>query len=181
VTRYLATPLPGVTLLDPDPVSDERGLFARTWDPAEAAEHGIDPTVAQCSTSYNRHRGTLRGMHYQAAPYAEAKLVRCTAGAIFDVALDLRPGSPTFRRWHGVELSSANRRGYYLPEGIAHGFVSLTDDAEVYYQISAPFHAESARGVRWDDPAFGIEWPIEPVVVSERDQQCPLVTDGWRP
>jgi dTDP-4-dehydrorhamnose 3,5-epimerase len=181
VTRYLPTPLPGVTVLEPDPVSDDRGLFARTWDPAEAARHGIDPTVAQCSTSYNRRRGTLRGMHYQAAPYGEAKLVRCTAGAIFDVALDLRPGSPTYRRWHGVELSAANRRGYYLPEGIAHGFVSLTDDAEVYYQISAPFHPESARGVRWDDPAFAIEWPIAPVVVSERDQQCPLVTAEWRP
>jgi dTDP-4-dehydrorhamnose 3,5-epimerase len=181
VTRYLSTPLPGVLVLEPEPVEDERGLFARTWDPTEAAEHGLDPTVVQCSTSYNRRRGTLRGMHYQVAPYAEAKLVRCTAGAVFDVALDLRDGSSTYGRWHGVELTAANRRAYYLPQGIAHGFVSLTDDAEVFYQISAPFDAASARGVRWDDPAFGIEWPVPPVVMSERDRDCPLVGTQARP
>jgi dTDP-4-dehydrorhamnose 3,5-epimerase len=181
VTRYLQTPLAGVTILEPEPVSDERGLFARTWDPAQAAEHGLNPTVVQCSTSYNRRRGTLRGMHYQVEPFAEAKLVRCTAGAIFDVALDLRAGSATHGQWHGIELSAANRRAYYLPEGIAHGFVSLTDDAEVFYQISAPFDAASARGVRWDDPAFGIAWPVQPVVISERDRLCPLVGAAGRP
>jgi dTDP-4-dehydrorhamnose 3,5-epimerase len=171
--RVVGTELPGVVVVEPEPVEDERGLFARTWDPAVLQEHGIDPHVAQCSVSWNVRAGTLRGMHFQLPPHEEGKLVRCTAGAVYDVAVDLRADSPSYRRWVGVELSTENRWALYVPPGCAHGFVTLTDDAEVFYQISAPYHPESARGVRWDDPALGIRWPRQPVVMSERDRSWP--------
>ena len=165
-----ATEIPGVFLLEPELVEDERGAFARTWCPREFAARGLSPNLAQCSLSFNARKGTLRGMHYQAAPYAEAKLVRCTRGAIYDVALDLRPGSPTFKRWTARELSADNRRMLYIPEGCAHGFQTLADDTEVFYQISEFYHPEAARGVRWDDPAFGIAWPpAERRILSARD------------
>src|SRR5947209_3161735 len=145
--RFVETPLPGAFLLDPELIEDERGLFARTWSEAEFREHGLNPRVVQCNLSYNRVRGTLRGMHYQIAPRQEVKLVRCTAGAIHDVIIDLRPGSPTRLRWFGAELSAENRRALYIPEGFAHGFLTMTDGAEVFYQMSEYYAPELARGV----------------------------------
>ena len=170
---FCETAIRGVWVVEPERFEDERGFFARTWDSEEFATRGLDANLVQCSISYNRRRGTLRGMHYQAAPREEAKLVRCTAGAIFDVAVDLRPGSETLCRWVGVELSAENRLAMYVPEGCAHGFLTLTDAAEVAYQISEVHAPKAARGVRFDDPAFGIEWPGEVVVLNERDRTYP--------
>ena len=167
---FTPTPLAGAFVVELDRREDDRGFFARSFCQEEFAAHGLSPVVAQCNVSYNARRGTLRGMHYQAEPHAEAKLVRCTQGAIWDVIVDLRRGSPTFRRWYGVELSADNRRALYAPEGMAHGFQSLTDDAEVLYLMSRPYQAEAARGVRWDDPAFGIRWPIAEPHLSPRDR-----------
>jgi dTDP-4-dehydrorhamnose 3,5-epimerase len=181
VTRYFTTGIPGVVVVEPEPFEDERGIFARTWDVEEARALGLDTRLAQCSTSYNRRRGTLRGLHYQAAPFAESKLVRCTSGAIYDVAVDLRQGSATRLSWFGMELTSANRRALFVPEGCAHGFVTITDGAEVFYQISAPYAPEAARGVRWDDPALGVEWPVTPVVMSERDATLPILAEAGVP
>jgi dTDP-4-dehydrorhamnose 3,5-epimerase len=170
---FTGTNIDGVWVIDAERLEDERGFFARTWDADEFTEQGLNPELTQCSISYNLARGTLRGMHYQAAPHEETKLVRCTAGAIFDVALDLRPGSPTFKAWFGVELSAQNRRALYVPEGCAHGFLTLEDDSEVHYQISQAYMPDAARGVRWDDPAFAISWPGEVVVINERDRSYP--------
>ena len=170
---FTETSVQGAWVVEAERRADERGFFARTWDTEEFAQSGLSGRLVQCSLSFNTRRGTLRGMHYQAPPHEEAKLVRCTAGAIFDVALDLRPGSATFRRWFGVELSAQNRLALYVPEGCAHGFVTLTDDSEVLYQISEFYEPAAARGVRWDDPAFGIEWPAEVLVINERDRTYP--------
>jgi len=164
---------PGVFLIDPERFEDGRGFFARTWCPDEFASHGLNPRLAQCSLAYNRLAGTLRGMHYQAAPHEEAKVVRCTAGAILDVVVDLRAGSPTRLRWSRYELTAENRRALYVPEGFAHGYVTLTDGAEVLYMISEPQAPASARGFRWDDPAFGIGWPVDVRVISDRDRLYP--------
>lgn len=166
---FTETPLKGAYVIDPERLADERGFFARTWCRREFEAHGLDTAFAQCSVSFNRKMGTLRGMHYQAAPHAEQKLVRCTAGIIYDVIVDLRPGSETFRNWFAVELSADNRRMLYIPEGLAHGFLTLADDTEVFYQISEYYVQESARGVRWNDPAFAISWPVHPRIVSQRD------------
>jgi len=133
----------------------------------------LDAAVAQCNVSYNRLRGTLRGLHYQVSPHEEVKLVRCTAGTVFDVVVDIRPGSPTFRQWLGVELSAGNRKMLYIPEGFAHGFQTLEDDTELFYQMSKVHVPEAARGIKWDDPAIGITWPMAPLVVSGRDQNYP--------
>ncbi len=171
--RFEATKIPGVVVVEPDLLEDERGSFARVWCRREFAEHGLCAELAQCSISWNRRAGTLRGMHHQLPPHAETKLVRVTSGAAFDVAVDLRPDSSTFRRWFGCELTEANRRMLYIPEGLAHGFLTLADGTEVVYQISAFHHPEAARGVRWDDPAFAIEWPARPVVISDRDRSYP--------
>ncbi len=167
---FRETGMDGAWLVEAERLVDERGFFARTWDTAEFGEHGLGKPPVQCSLSYNRRRGTLRGLHYQMAPHEEAKLIRCTAGAIFDVAVDLRPDSKTYCRWFGAELSSENRAALYVPEGCAHGFVTLTDDAEVAYQISEFYSPGAAAGVRWDDPAFGIVWPVEVIVINERDE-----------
>jgi dTDP-4-dehydrorhamnose 3,5-epimerase len=164
------TTIAGVWLVKPDRLEDERGFFARSWDRAVFAERGLNPELAQCSISYNAKRGTLRGMHYQAAPHQEAKLVRCTFGAIFDVALDLRQSSATFASSFGTILSAENRIALYVPEGCAHGFLTLADSTEVHYQISVPYAPDAARGVRWDDPAFRISWPDQVSVISERDR-----------
>ena len=167
------TDIEGVRIVEPERHEDARGFFARTWDTAEFAAHGLSGRLVQTSISYNRRRGTLRGMHYQTPPHEEAKLVRCTSGAIFDVAVDLRPSSTTLTRWVGVELSADSRLALYVPEGCAHGFLTLTDHAEVAYQMSE-FHApEAAHGVRFDDPAFAIDWPGEVMVVNERDRTYP--------
>jgi dTDP-4-dehydrorhamnose 3,5-epimerase len=169
--RFAETKLAGTYLIDPERQADQRGFFARTWCAEEFTAHGLNAAIAQCAISFNAQKGTLRGMHYQRVPDAEAKLVRCTAGAIYDVIVDLRRESPTFRQWIAVELTAENRRMLYVPEGIAHGFETLTDDAEVFYQISQFYRPESAAGVRWDDPAFGIRWPLPPAVISPRDRQ----------
>jgi dTDP-4-dehydrorhamnose 3,5-epimerase len=165
----------GAFLIEPEPIADERGFFARTWCREEFAANGLNPDLAQANISFNHRKGTLRGMHYQQPPHQEAKLVRCTRGAVFDVAVDLRPGSPTYRAWFGAELTDANRAMLYVPEGCGHGFLTLADDTEVAYQMSAPYAAAAARGVRWDDPAFGIEWPEEILVINERDRTYPDV------
>ena len=165
--------LPGVFLIQPELHSDVRGWFARTWCEEEFAAQGLNPRLVQCNVSFNRRQGTLRGMHFQAAPHTEAKLIRCTQGAIWDVALDLRPASPTFLQHIGVELTAANRHALYIPEGCAHGFQTLIDDTEVLYQMSAAYAPEAARGVRFDDPAFDIEWPVADPIMLERDRTYP--------
>lgn len=173
--QFDPTPISGCVVVRPERHADVRGHFARTWDGAEFARLGLDAGVAQCSVSYNHARGTLRGMHYQAAPHAEAKLVRCTRGAIWDVCLDLRPDSDTFRQWHGETLTADNGVALSVPQGCAHGFLTLEDATEVFYTISAPYVPEAGRGVRYDDPAFGIEWPGEVAVIHPRDAGYPLV------
>lgn len=167
---FRETTIHDVWVIEPELHEDERGFFARTWDAEEFAEHGLSGRLVQTSISFNRRRGTLRGLHYQGAPHEEAKLVRCTAGAIFDVAADLRPDSPTFKEWIGVELSAANRHALYVPEGCAHGFLTIADDSEVSYLMSAVQVAEAARGVRFDDPTFAIAWPGAITVINERDR-----------
>lgn len=160
-------------MLDLKRLEDERGFFARSFCQGEFRQRGLDSRIAQTNVSFNRRRGTLRGMHFQARPHAEAKVVRCTQGAIWDVIVDLRPESPTFKHWYGVELSAANRRSLYVPEDFAHGFQTLTEDAEVLYLMSQMYHADAARGVLWNDPAFGIEWPIADPTMSDRDRAFP--------
>lgn len=174
---FTETPIKGAYVIDPERLADERGFFARTWCRREFEAHGLDATLAQCSVSFNQKTGTLRGMHYQAAPHAEHKLVRCTAGIIYDVIVDLRPGSVTFRHWFAAELSADNRRMLYIPEGLAHGFLTLADNTEVFYQISEYYVPEGARGVRWNDPAFAISWPVHPRIVSQRDSTYADFTD----
>ena len=174
---FTPTSVDGAFVIDVEPVGDNRGGFARTWCQREFEARGLKVTPVQCSVSMNPVRGTIRGMHYQADPHGEPKLVRCTRGAVYDVVLDIRPMSPTFRRWISVELTEANRRSVYAPPGTAHGFQTLAPDSEVYYQIAQFYEPSSARGVRWDDPFFGIQWPDQPAVMSERDQGFPLWGD----
>ena len=170
---FSATGLGGAFIVDIERHDDERGFFARVHCAEEFAARGLAVALPQTSISHNARRGTLRGMHYQAAPHAEEKLVRCTAGAVFDVIVDIRADSPTYRRWFGAELSAANRRALYIPKGFAHGFLSLGDDAEVMYMISVAHTPQAARGFRWNDPLFGIAWPFEPLVMSARDAGYP--------
>jgi dTDP-4-dehydrorhamnose 3,5-epimerase len=167
---FVAAFISGAYVIEPERKEDERGFFARTWCVREFEAQGLETRIVQSSTSFNRRRGTLRGMHYQAPPYEEVKLVRCTMGSIYDVIIDLRPGSPTLRRHFGITLSAQNRQMLYIPQGIAHGFQTLESDTEVLYQMSEFYVAECGRGVRWDDPAFGIEWPIADPVMNERDR-----------
>ncbi len=173
---FVETAIPGTWILEPELRNDERGFFARTWCQRELTERGLDVRVAQSSLSWNRRRGTLRGLHYQAAPFEEVKLVRCTRGAIHDVIVDLRAASPTFGRHVTLELSAANRRSLYIPRGLAHGFQTLEDDTELLYQISEFHVSEAGRGVRWNDPAFGIQWPIPDPIMNERDRGYPDFT-----
>ncbi len=170
---FTPTPLPGAFVIDIELARDERGFFARTWCADEFTRHGLDPTVTQCSLSSNRMSGTLRGIHYQAAPHVETKLVTCVSGAIYDVIVDLRPDSPAFTRWFAVELSADNHCMLYVPAGVAHGYLTQRDNSDVYYQIGGNYVPESARGVRWNDPAFGIEWPTPPRVIANRDRNYP--------
>lgn len=170
------TKLPGAFEITVSILTDVRGFFARSWCQREFQDSGLNSKLAQCSISFNAKRGTLRGMHYQASPFAEAKLVRCTRGAIYDVVLDLRRDSPTFKQWAAAELSGMNRNMMYVPEGCAHGFLTLEDETEVFYQISEFYHPEAARGVRWNDPQFGITWPEQVKVISERDRTYPDFT-----
>lgn len=171
--RFEPAGLDGAWILDLEPHDDERGFFARVWCAEEFGARGMKDRLAQCSLSFSRRAGTLRGMHFQAPPAEEAKVVRCVRGAVYDVLLDLRPSSPSYRKWIARELTADNRRAVYVPEGFAHGFLTLTDDTEVLYLISAPHAPALVRGVRWNDPAFGIEWPMAPSVISERDRTYP--------
>jgi dTDP-4-dehydrorhamnose 3,5-epimerase len=168
---FQETKLKGAFRIELEKREDERGFFARAWCRREFAEHGLATEFVQANLSYNRKKGTLRGMHFQAEPHAEVKMVRCFRGAVYDVIIDLRPGSATCGKWIGVELTEANRTMLYVPEGFAHGFQTLTDDAELFYQVSRFYHREAERGIRWDDPTFAIEWPgAEERIISEKDR-----------
>lgn len=171
--RFVETALPGAYLLEPEKQRDERGFFARVWCAEELASYDLCSSWVQSSVSFNEKAGTLRGMHYQAAPHEEAKLVTCTAGAVFDVIVDLRTDRSTFRDWLATKLTARNSRTLYVPEGFAHGFLTLEDGSVVEYHMSDYYHADSARGLRWDDPAFGIQWPSMPGLISERDRAYP--------
>ncbi|MCD6393304.1 MAG: dTDP-4-dehydrorhamnose 3,5-epimerase [Planctomycetes bacterium] len=163
----------GAYIIELERIEDERGFFARSWCVREFAEHGLNPNLAQCNISFNKKKGTLRGMHYQAPPHEDAKMLRCTKGSLYDVIIDLRKDSPTFKQWFGVELTADNRKAIYIPEGFAHGFQTLEDETETLYQMSEYYHTEYARGVRYDDPAFGIEWPMPEIIVSKKDRNSP--------
>ncbi len=164
----------GAWVIDLAPIHDHRGFFATTWLPDALAKRGLDPGLAQCNLAFNLKRGTLRGMHFQTAPHAQAKIIRATRGGLVDVIVDLRDGSPTFKEWDAVELTADNRRMLYMPEGIAHGYLTLADETEASYQVSSSWVPAAESGVRWNDPAFNIQWPFEPSVMSERDASWPL-------
>lgn len=168
---FVETFLKGAFIIDLEKRGDDRGFFARAFCRQEFAGHGLEVQVAQCNISFNERKGTLRGMHYQVAPFEEAKLVRCTMGSIYDAIIDLRPASPTFGRSFGVELTARNRTMLYVPRGFAHGFQTLEDNTEVFYQMSQFYSAEHSRGVRWNDPAFDIKWPPDKRIINERDQK----------
>jgi dTDP-4-dehydrorhamnose 3,5-epimerase len=173
--KFEPTPLAGAMLIEIERVEDERGFFARSFCHEEFRRHGLDPTVVQCNVSWNRRRGTLRGLHYQAAPREESKVVRCSRGAIWDVIVDLREGSPTRFQWFGVELTAQTYRALYVPKGFAHGFQALADDTEVLYQMSESYQADLARGVRWDDPKLAVRWPLPDPILSDRDRGYALL------
>jgi len=170
---FTETKLEGAYLVDLERFEDDRGFFALSWSAEEFAARGLESKLAECNVSFNRKKGTLRGMHYQTAPHGQVKLVRCTRGAIFDVIIDLRANSRTFKQWTSAELTANNHRALYVPMDFAHGFQTLEDDSEVFYQMSTPYVPGSGRGVRWDDPAFGIEWPKAERIMIERDIQYP--------
>jgi dTDP-4-dehydrorhamnose 3,5-epimerase len=173
---FTPLPLPGAFLIEPELRADDRGFFARAWCAAEFAAHGLDARFVQSSISFNHRRGTLRGLHYQAPPHEEVKLVRCAQGAAWDVIVDLRPDSPTFQRWYACELSADNRLAVYVPKGFAHGFQTRQDNTELLYAITTPFEPSAARGVRWNDPSLKISWPIvPPQVISRRDEELPFL------
>jgi dTDP-4-dehydrorhamnose 3,5-epimerase len=167
--KFIETELKSAFIIEPEPLEDERGFFARVFCEREFAAHGLENRFVQCSISFNRLKGTLRGMHYQAPPHEETKIVRCTTGALYDVIVDLRRDSATYQKWIGVELSQDNHRMLYIPKGFAHGFQTLSDNCEVFYQISQFYVPEAAHSERWDDPAFGIRWPLKPTQISQRD------------
>jgi dTDP-4-dehydrorhamnose 3,5-epimerase len=171
--HFVETGLAGAYLIELDRHEDERGFFARSFCEREFAQHGLAPRFVQCNVSFNRRRGTIRGLHWQAAPHEEAKVVRCTRGALFDVIVDLRAGSPTLHRWAGFELSAQNHRQVYVPPGFAHGFQTLEPDTEVFYLMSAAFEPSCARGMRWNDPASSIAWPLADPVLSDKDAGWP--------
>lgn len=175
--RFHETPLRGAYIIDLEFHHDERGSFVRTFCADEFEAQGLETAVVQCNASFNRRRGTLRGLHFQVAPYEEAKLVRCTKGSIYDVIVDLRPDSPTYAEWFGAELNEEEGRSLFIPRGFAHGFQTLADDTVVFYQMSEFYHPQSAGGIRWDDPVLGIAWPVEDAVLSEKDRTFPLLAD----
>lgn len=174
--KFIETKLAGAYIIELDLIKDTRGFFARSWCQEEFAKHGLNPNLVQCNISFNHQKSTLRGMHYQIKPHEEAKLVRCTQGKIYDVIIDLRTNSTTYKQWFGVELSAANRKMLYIPEGFAHGFQTLEDHSEVFYQMSNFYHPESARGIRWDDPEFAIKWEITDKIISDKDLSYSLWT-----
>jgi dTDP-4-dehydrorhamnose 3,5-epimerase len=166
---FTKTKLDGVFIIEPEKIEDERGFFARVWDQEVFEERKLDPKLVQCNISFNKKRGTIRGMHYQISPYGEAKLVRCTKGSAFEVMIDLRPNSKSFKKWLSVEISSENYKMLYVPEGFALGFQTLEDNTELHYQMSQKYMPKSARGIRWDDKTFKISWPLKPTVISKKD------------
>lgn len=168
---FKAIKLKGAFIIEPERLEDERGFFARTWCKKEFENHGLNTNLVQCNTSFNKMKGTLRGMHYQSAPHAEAKLVKCNRGSIYDVIIDLRPDSDTYKDWFSVELKSDNYTMLYIPENFAHGFLTLEDNTEVFYQMSEFYYSEYARGIRWNDPAFSIPWPMDIMVISDKDRK----------
>lgn len=171
---FRETKLKGAFVIEPEKFEDERGFFARSFSDKEFEAHGINPRMVECNISFNKKKHTIRGMHFQSAPYAQAKLVRCTQGAIFDAMIDLRPDSPTYKQWIAEELTAKNRLMLYVPEGFAHGFQTLENDTEVFYQVSAHYEPASCGGVRWNDPTFDIGWPeVERVILNERDGAYP--------
>jgi dTDP-4-dehydrorhamnose 3,5-epimerase len=174
---FTPTPLPGAYVVEVERREDERGFFARTYCRQELERHGLNADVAQCNVSHNLHKATLRGLHYQAAPHQEAKLVRCIRGEIYDVIVDLRPSSTTYRQWFGVTLSARQHNALYVPPDFAHGFCTLVDDTEVLYQMSQFYYPESARGLRWDDPELCIPWPVSPEHISDRDRSYALLQE----
>ncbi|MDY7055159.1 dTDP-4-dehydrorhamnose 3,5-epimerase [Limnospira fusiformis] len=176
--KFTETQLKGAYIIELEPIQDERGFFSRSWCQKEFSERGLNSNLVQCNISFNRHKGTLRGMHYQAKPHEEAKLVRCTMGAIYDVIIDIRPDSPTFKQWVAVELTAENRRMLYIPEGMAHGFETLTDNTEVFYQMSEFFYPDSARGLRWNDPTFAIQWLGTHFIISKKDNSYNLFVES---
>lgn len=167
--EFLETKLGGAFLIEAQKFEDDRGFFAQTWSQDLFGQHGLNPRLLECNISFNQRKGTLRGMHYQTAPHAQAKLVRCTMGAIYDCIIDLRRDSPTFKQWYAIELTEQNRSMLYIPEGFAHGFETLENETEVFYQMSEVYSLKYGRGVRWNDPAFGIKWPLPIEVIAERD------------
>ena len=171
--RFTESKIPGAWIIDITPIPDRRGFFAMTWLPEQFRERGMNPALAQCNLAFNHQRGTLRGMHFQLAPHAQAKIIRTTRGALLDVIVDLRPDSPAFKQWDAVELTADNHRMLYMPEGVAHGYVTLEDNTEAYYHVSSAWVPAAESGVRWNDPAFAIQWPFEPAVVSDRDAAWP--------
>ena len=177
---FKETKLKGAYIIEPEPIKDERGFFARCFCQKEFEKYGLNPYIAQCNVSYNEKRGTLRGMHYQVGPHAEAKVVRCTTGAIYDVIIDLRPDSATFKRWVAVELTKENLQLLYVPEGFAHGFQTLTDNAELIYYHSAFYSPEYERGLRFDDPTLAINWPLPAGAISPKDQSYPLIDNNFK-
>lgn len=174
--QFTPSRIPGAWVIDISPIRDERGFFAMTWLPEEFRKRGIEPVLAQCNLAFNHTRGTLRGMHFQKHPHAQAKIVRATRGALLDVIVDVRPESPSYRQWDAVELTADNRRMLYIPEGIAHGYLTLTDGTEAYYHASSPWVPQAESGIRWNDPAVAINWPFAPVLISERDLSWPPFT-----
>jgi dTDP-4-dehydrorhamnose 3,5-epimerase len=172
--QFSETPIKGAFVIDTEPIADERGSFSRLWCEREFAAHGLTTQFVQCNESFSKLKGTVRGLHYQIASHAEVKLVRCIRGAVYDVVVDMRPHSPTYLHWHGIELSSANRRMLYVAEGLAHGFMTLEDDSEVTYPVSQFYRPEAERGIRWNDPLFAIEWPTTSSLhISPKDLAWP--------
>ena len=166
---FTETRLKGAFIIDIEPIEDDRGFFARSWCRNEFEKHGLNPDLVQCNISFNKKKGTLRGMHYQTAPHEESKLVRCTRGSLFDVIIDLRENSGTYKKWFGIELSAENRRMIYIPDGFAHGFQTLEDNTEVFYQMTEFYYPECTGGVRWNDPLFAIKWPLPIKIISRKD------------
>jgi dTDP-4-dehydrorhamnose 3,5-epimerase len=176
--KFTKTPLADLYVVEIEPLNDDRGFFARSFCEHEFHAHSLELKVVQCNISFNEKAGTLRGLHFQAAPHEEAKLVRCTRGAIYDVAVDIRPASSTYLKWYAVELTSETRRMMFIPDGFAHGFQTLADKSEILYFMSEFYHPESARGLRWDDPMLGISWPIANLTISDKDRAYPLIGNG---
>ena len=169
------TPLRGAYVIEPEKISDHRGFFARVWCKKELQRHGLNSELSQSNIGFSHVKGTLRGLHFQKPPHAESKIVRCTRGSIFDVIVDLRPESPTYKRWFGIELSDENRKMVYVAEGMAQGYMTLQDNTEINYHATEFFNAEAASGVRFDDPVLGIRWPMSATAISEQDRSWPLL------